>query len=98
MDMNQVKDYEIKIYFSPTVADNIADTIWHPTQKIVRMEDGGVEMSVTVDGLTEIVWWILSYGEYAKVLEPTELIEKITMSSQKILQVYNIDERGGAYT
>lgn len=88
------KTYDVKIYFSPGVADNIVDTIWHSTQKMVRTNDGGVEMSVTVDGLNEIVWWVLGYGEYAKVLEPKELIDRITASSQKILQTYSTCEGG----
>lgn len=30
-----------------------------------------------VDGLEEIVWWVLGYGPGATVLEPPEFIERV---------------------
>jgi hypothetical protein len=30
-----------------------------------------------VDGLDEIVWWVLGYGPGATVIEPPELIERV---------------------
>ncbi len=67
------KSYNVKIIFDKKVADNIADTLWHKTQKIKRLPDGSIEFSVTVDGLDEIVWWVLGYGHYAKVVSPKKL-------------------------
>jgi predicted DNA-binding transcriptional regulator YafY len=64
---------QVKVHFQRLVARNVAEVNWHPTQKIVTYEDESIDYSVTVDGIHEISWWILSYGDQAEVLEPPEL-------------------------
>jgi predicted DNA-binding transcriptional regulator YafY len=65
--------YEIAIRFLPTVADSVTETRWHPTQQEELHEDGSVTLRFSIDGLDEIVWWVLGYGFNATVLEPPEL-------------------------
>ena len=36
-------------------------------------KNGGVTLSFTVDGLDEIVWWVLGWSGRAKVLKPEKL-------------------------
>jgi len=84
--------YQIKIYFDPQVIENVMDTKWHPTQKIRKLRDGGIEFSVTVDGLDEIVWWILGYGYFAKVIEPPELKELIRDIIERTQKLYEWGE------
>ncbi len=90
------RSYNVKIYFDPTVVENIKDTRWHPTQKIKDLQDGGIEFSVTVDGLDEIAWWILGYGYFAKVIEPPELkdyIKDIIDKTQALYRGESKDEK-----
>jgi proteasome accessory factor B len=70
--------YDIAIRFSQSVADTVTETRWHPTQKEdPPADDGSVTLHFSVDGLEEIVWWILSYGPNATVLQPSQLVEKV---------------------
>jgi proteasome accessory factor B len=39
--------------------------------------DGSVTMEFRVDGLGEITWWILGYGDQVQVLRPAALRQKI---------------------
>lgn len=68
---------KIVIHFKPMVARNVAEVQWHKSQKLVWQEDGSLKFYATVDGLKEIVWWILGYGDQAEVLEPPELRQLI---------------------
>ncbi len=69
--------FHVKIRFLPRVAANVDEVIWHKTQVIQYEEDGSLIFEVDVDGLEEISWWILGYGDQAQVLEPTKLRELI---------------------
>jgi proteasome accessory factor B len=72
------KRHRIAIRFEPAFADAASETRWHPTQEEEWNHDTGqVTLRFSVDGLDEIVWWVLSYGPGATVLEPTELIERV---------------------
>ncbi len=69
--------YDVAIRFTPRFAETASETRWHPTQQEQWHDDGSVTLTFTVDGLEEIVWWILSYGPGAKVLRPPELAQRV---------------------
>jgi proteasome accessory factor B len=66
-------DHEVLVRFSPLVAQNVAEVLWHKTQRVTPNSDGTLDFRVTVSGLGEISWWILGYADQAEVLEPPEL-------------------------
>ena len=82
-------DQEIVIRFSPKVAQNVSEILWHPTQRIFKRDDGGIDFCATVSGLNEISWWILGYGKEAEVREPKELREMIRKHAEVMLQRYS---------
>jgi len=67
----------VKIVFDPVMAETVAETRWHETQEVESREDGSILFRCEVEGLEEIVWWILGYGPHARVLEPPALVERI---------------------
>lgn len=69
--------YHVTIDFDDTVAETVSDTNWHPTQQIDEHDDGSITFTCEVEGLDEIVWWILGYGPHAIVREPRELIARV---------------------
>ena len=71
------KIYDIKLKFLPKVAHNVSEVHWHNTQKVYHKNDGSAIIEFRVDGLGEITWWILGYGDQVEVLEPKELRKKI---------------------
>lgn len=84
-------DSEVRIRFAPKVARNVAEINWHKTQRVKLQDDGSLDFQVTVSGLQEISWWIMSYGDQAEVLEPVELREMIAERARKLVAMY---ERG----
>ncbi len=85
------KLYKIEIDFDPTVAETVADTHWHPTQKITDHPDGSITFTCQVEGLDEIVWWILGYGPHAKVIMPQTLAHMVIEKSQATARLYPAD-------
>lgn len=56
------KTYQVMIHFDAAMAETVSDTHWHRTQQIEDHDDGSITFRCTVDGLDEIVWWVLGYG------------------------------------
>ncbi len=81
-------DSDIVIRFSKMVARNVAEVVWHKTQKVTFEDDGSLLMSVTVSGLKEISWWILGYGDQAEVLKPAKLRKMIAESAARMVEKY----------
>lgn len=69
--------FKVVIDFDRDVAETVSDTNWHATQEINLHEDGAITFECEVEGLDEIVWWVLGYGPHAVVREPLELADRI---------------------
>jgi proteasome accessory factor B len=79
---------EILLQFAPTVADRVAETIWHPLQKTERRPDGTLLWRSTVSGVIEIRLWILSWGDDVEVLQPSELRSQVRDIHERALARY----------
>jgi len=91
-------DRQVRIRFSPLVAQNVAEVNWHPTQRVHFNRDGSLDFRVTVSGLREISWWILGYGDQAEVLEPPELRQMIAEHAERMCQMYRKQPKSRART
>jgi predicted DNA-binding transcriptional regulator YafY len=80
--------YDVVVEFSPRVARNVADVRWHRTQETIFHDDGSCTMRFCVNGLSEIKWWILGYGDLAIVREPEPLREEICAIARSMAQRY----------
>lgn len=80
--------YDVKLKFVPEVAHDVAEVEWHSTQAVRFEEDGSAIVEFRVDGLNEITWWILSYGDKVQVLAPRILRQKIIELAGKIIRSY----------
>jgi len=76
--------YNIKLKFLPEVAYDVAEVQWHNTQQVTFEEDDSAIIEFRVDGLNEIVWWILSYGDKVQVLAPRILRQRIIEIAQRM--------------
>jgi len=85
-------EYDVRLRFSAKVAGNVAEVRWHSTQRTSMNADGTMDFSVRVDGLGEIAWWILGYGDLVEVLEPPPLREKIREIAGSMARMYAREE------
>ena len=70
----------IRLRFSPAIAHRLREAIWHRSQELAELPDGGLELAFTVNGIVEIQPWILSWGDGVEVLEPAELRQAVAAS------------------
>jgi proteasome accessory factor B len=47
-----------------------------------------VDFKARVDGLREISWWVLGYGDQVKVLAPPELAIRVGEVARKVARQY----------
>ena len=70
--------HHVELLFDKHVAETVADTWWHDSQDIeFHADNDSVTLHFDIDGLDEIVWWVLSYGPNCKVIHPAELRDKV---------------------
>ncbi len=81
--------YKVSIRFDAEFGRSVADTLWHPSQSISWQRDGTLLFECTVDGLDEIVWWILGYGQHATVLHPPQLRERLGVAVKAMQKAYS---------
>jgi predicted DNA-binding transcriptional regulator YafY len=81
------KIYNIKLRFLPKVANNVAEVQWHSTQKVTHNRDGSATIEFRVDGLREIAWWILGYGDQVQVLAPKSLQNKVLETAKNMIKL-----------
>ncbi len=84
--------HHVEVHFTAKVAGNVEEVAWHKTQRTRRRSDGTLVFEVDVDGIEEISWWILGYGDQALVTEPDELRSLIASHAKTLTHYYN----GGA--
>ena len=86
--------YDIELRFGPTAAKIVTETIWHHTQKSKSHQDGSVTLSFKVDGLSEILNWILSWAGQVRVQKPDELKELFVRALEDAIQMQAVADNG----
>lgn len=79
--------YDVRLRFLPRVARSVAEVKWHSTQKVLFEDDGSAVVEFRVDGLSEITWWVLSYGDQVQVLAPAALRTKVLDIAKNMLKL-----------
>ncbi|HMQ68299.1 MAG TPA: WYL domain-containing protein [Ignavibacteria bacterium] len=67
------KIYNVKLFFDEQAARYIREKIWHRSQKIKENPDGSLMISLKVNSLEEVKFWILTWGKSCTVISPKKL-------------------------
>jgi predicted DNA-binding transcriptional regulator YafY len=78
----------VKIRFSKRIAPYIKESLWHWSQQLTALPDGGLLYEVTVSYPKEVAWWAMSWGSEAEVLEPPELRAYMAEEVRKMGTLY----------
>ena len=78
--------YNVKLRFMPEIAHSVVEVQWHNTQTVTFEDNGSAIIEFRVDGLNEIIWWVLSYGSKVQVLSPAVLRQKIVEIAQDTIK------------
>lgn len=71
------KPQEVKLLFSPKIANEVIKYKYHPSQRNRWVDNGWLEVSFGIASVTEMKNWILSWGADVLVLEPENLREEL---------------------
>ena len=77
----------MRIWFDEKVARYVQRRMWHPTQRFKKVA-GGVEMTMQARGTTEIVSWVLGFGDKARVVAPDGLREAVAGELDRAARAY----------
>lgn len=79
----------VKLRFTPGIATRrLKESLWHPTQKITELEDGGCLWEARIAEWQEMLPWIRGWGANVEVLEPKSLRDVCKDEAQKLTAIY----------
>ena len=67
----------VEIDFQPAVTDYVRARQWHPSQRVVDDDAGGIRLTLNVTLDRALQSWILSFGPFARVIAPESLAREI---------------------
>jgi predicted DNA-binding transcriptional regulator YafY len=79
----------VVIDFDAKVAEFVRTRRVHPSQELAALPKGGVRMTMMIGDTTELGTWVLGFGETARVVEPPELVERVTRELEGALANYS---------
>ncbi len=80
--------YRVELEFTAKVAHNVSEVRWHHSQSHRILPDGRCIMTFDVDGINEISWWVLGYGDQVVVRKPVALKRRVCEFYQAALDRY----------
>ena len=80
--------YDVEVQFSPAAAPLVTETLWHRTQQVEWHKDGSATLCFQVDGLQEIIWWLLGWSGRVTIVRPKELRDLFVEHLQQAIQMH----------
>jgi len=85
----QDKAFTVKVEFSKSAADYVAERIWSPKQKIKRLKDGRLQLTFEAASGPEVMAKLFSFGAEAKALEPDWLVSEMKNTIKQMANNYS---------
>nr|BEL01493.1 WYL domain-containing protein [Dehalococcoides mccartyi] len=82
------EEIQIRLKFLPNVTRRVKESIWHYSQQISDLPNGGCILIMKVGSIMEITPWIRGWGADVEVLEPQELREQFKSCAKKLNEMY----------
>ena len=78
----------MKVEFVGFAAGFVGERIWSPDQQIQHLPGGKIHLSFSASSEPELVAWLLSFGDEARLLGPDWLVEKVKVQVARMKQNY----------
>lgn len=82
--------YDIELRFAADATDTVLEHVWHHTQKVERHAGGEVTLRFTVDGLNEILRWVVGWAGRVRVVKPAELRDLVIDHHRKAVAMNEV--------
>ena len=80
--------YTVKIKFDAEWAPHITERKWHATQEIEPCPDGSCTLTMTVEGLSTVAGWVMSFRGHATPLAPPELVSEVRSAARNLFTAH----------
>lgn len=80
--------FKVEVLFHGWAARYIAERSWSPEQKIIRHKDSKVRLKFQASSEPEVISWVLSFKDEAKVIKPKWLATSIKHIVRDISNLY----------
>jgi predicted DNA-binding transcriptional regulator YafY len=80
---------DVVLRFNRRVSPYIRERIWHATQRVENLEDGGVELRMRLSNGPELVQWIMGFGPDVRVDGPEELAVRVRRLHREAAEGWN---------
>lgn len=67
---------DVKLLFSPDLANEAKEFNFHPTQKLKLQQDGSLIVEFKASGSLEIIWHVFKWGKGCRIMSPKSLQEE----------------------
>jgi predicted DNA-binding transcriptional regulator YafY len=78
----------VKLHFSQQVKPRVMESVWHPSQTIIELEDGGCIWQAEVAEWQEMEPWVRGWGAEVEVLEPVEMRNQLIGEARRLASLY----------
>ena len=79
------RTYDIELRFTSDAAETVLEHTWHPTQRATKHSNGEVTLTFTIDGLNEILRWVVGWAGRVKIVQPSELRDRVVDHHRRAL-------------
>lgn len=86
--MDEVGMIEVRLRFTPEVARRVKESVWHRSQIVEDLPDGGCELTLHLGGTREVRSWVLGWGGDVEVLAPASLREDVAEQAARMAGRY----------
>lgn len=88
LGVHQGAPERIEIAFAPRIARYIRERVWHVSQDVRDLDDGGVVLTLQVSNDVALRSWILGFGPLARALSPASLVADLVGELDAAREVY----------
>jgi predicted DNA-binding transcriptional regulator YafY len=78
----------VKIKFSADQARYIEERRWSKDQKIKKLKDNSIILTMTTSGWFDVRKWLLSFGADAELLEPDDKRDEMRKAVRDLVDLY----------
>ena len=82
------KTTKYRLQFNANASPFIRERIWHPSQKLRDLNDGGVELTFSCAQSPEVRAWVASWRDDVTVLEPASLRRELARLGRSLSERY----------
>jgi len=86
-----IKDsaFHAEVEFTGLSARYVSERMWSPDQRIRRIDDSRLRITFSASSDKELISWLLSFGDEARLIKPQRLIDTTKDMLMKMEALYN---------